>query len=86
MSKTNIITIQKGKPTLVENVLEGYPEYIKIMENVYAVKTDDNISTSDIRDNITKNCEDSLVFVMRSGVDAAWRITTNCSDWLKSNL
>ena len=88
MDNTYIVTVQTTQEAnRVEHVLNGFKGWIKIMNNVYAVKTDGGVSPADVRDAIVNGTDtETLVFVIRSGINAAWREDTNCSEWLKTNL
>ena len=65
--------------------IKSYGSWAHINESTWAIVADQ--SASEIRDQLKNHLEtDDLIFVIRSGTEAAW---TNvlCSDkWLKKNL
>lgn len=65
--------------------IKSYKTYAHILESVWAIVTED--SAAEIREklkhHITK--KDSL-FIVRSGVESAWRNVLCSNDWLKKYL
>jgi CRISPR associated protein Cas2 len=65
--------------------IKGHRTWAHINKSVWAIKTDK--SASEIRDEILEIVpEDSSVFVIRSGVEAAWSNVLCRNKWLKDHL
>ncbi len=66
--------------------IKSYNSWAHISESLWAIKTNKNAKK--IRDEIVDviDDEDSTIFVIKSGVEAAW-INVICKNaWLKDNL
>ncbi len=75
---------QRNYDALYE-VIRSYGTYAKITESTWAIVTSD--SAKQIRDNlfnVTDN--DDRLFVIKSGIEAAWRNVISTNEWLKENL
>ena len=65
--------------------IKKYPAWAHITESTWAVKT--GRSAVAVRDNLTKSIDaDDRIFVVKSGVEAAWRNVKCKSEWLKEHL
>lgn len=65
--------------------LKNYPKWAMINESVWAIVTEK--SAVDIRDNLTQYIDSNdRLFVIKSGVEAAWRNSKCKNEWLKENL
>lgn len=87
--KVFIICIELNNKNAVaqfENVIRGCSStYVKIMENTYAVRVSSSYTSEAIRDIVLdKMGGDCVLFVMRSSIDAAWRIIDAADGWLKT--
>lgn len=67
------------------NEIKSYKTYAHILESVWAIVTDDN--AKEIRAKLKRHIvkKDSL-FVVRSGVEAAWTDVICSNGWLKEHL
>ena len=65
--------------------IKAYSGWAHILESTWAVTT--NLSAKQVRDDLKKHIDsDDGLFVLKSGVEAAW-VRVNCKDeWLKENL
>ncbi len=67
------------------NFNKGIP--FKIMPGLYCIKTSFSETSEIIRERIVAlfsgQCQ---VFVMKSSIEAAWRLPSNVDGWLKSNI
>jgi len=67
------------------NYFKNYRNWAHINESLWAVKT--NKSAVKIRDEIKEIVnKDSSLFVIKSGIEAAWRNVLCRNIWLKNNL
>lgn len=67
------------------DAIKSYGTWAKITESTWAVITSQ--SASSIRDRlILYTDQDDRLFVIKSGVEAAWRNTIAKSEWLKTYL
>ncbi len=65
--------------------LKSYLKWAKINESVWAVVTEKN--AVEIRAHLTQYLdENDRLFVIKSGVEAAWRNSRCKNEWLKENL
>lgn len=67
------------------NAIKSYSYWAKITESTWAVKTDR--SAAEIREHLS-GCTDAddRIFVIKSGVEAAWKNAICKNEWLKNNL
>lgn len=89
--KIFIISIELNSKAAVaqfEKVMNGCSStYVKIMENTYAVRVSSSYTSEAIRDIVlNKMGGDCILFVMRSSIDAAWRIADTSDGWLKTYI
>lgn len=65
--------------------IKSYKGWARITYSTWAVVTDDK--ARDIRENLSKYITDSdRLFVLKSGVEAAWKNSRCKNEWLKKNL
>ena len=65
--------------------IKGYGTWARITESTWAVVTE--WSAVNIRDDLKKHLTtDSRLFVVKSGVEAAWSNTICRDEWLKRHL
>lgn len=67
--------------------MRTFPSYCPVHDNCWALRSE--MKPAEIRDLLGEQLiEEDRVFVIRSGVHAAWRNTydNKNSDWLKENL
>lgn len=65
--------------------IKTYSKWAKVNESVWAVVTDKN--SVQIRDHLASFVDpNDRLFVIKSGVEAAWRNSICKSEWLKENL
>ncbi|RRY07074.1 CRISPR-associated protein Cas2 [Brucella anthropi] len=65
--------------------IKGYNKWARINESVWAVVTTQ--SAKEIRENLANSLDsDDRIFVVKSGVEAAWRNSRCKNEWLKENL
>lgn len=90
VNNTYIVVIEvkdnNRKVVLKDKVRQEYRNLCSICDNCWGIKTSD--THVEIRENLSKYIgEDDILFVIRSGIAAAWRnIYTEDSIWLKENL
>ncbi len=86
--KTYIITYDLVKERDYESLHEAIKQYSKwarVTESTWAVVT--NKKASEIRDELRQVMDsDDRLFVVKSGVEAAWRNSRCKNEWLKENL
>ncbi|WP_462355783.1 hypothetical protein [Phocaeicola coprophilus] len=72
----------------IENYIRSFSiGYKKIIENVFAVRVANNYSSENIRDMINMQLGgNSTIFVMKSSIDAAWKVLPEIDGWLKSYI
>lgn len=69
----------------VYNKLKSYDNWAKITESTWAIVTDER--AVQIRDGLAALIDkNDRIFVVKSGVEAAWRNTRCKSEWLKKHL
>lgn len=67
------------------SALKTYSKWAKINESVWAVVTEKK--AVEIRVHLTQYIdENDRIFVIKSGVEAAWRNSRCKNEWLKENL
>lgn len=67
------------------DAIKGYPKWARIMDSTWAICTSN--SASGVRDALKKTMETGdRLFVLKSGVQAAWSNVECSNDWLKENL
>ena len=87
---TYIVTFEVTNPSkkkALKEKFQKYSGYCAIHDNCWAVISDQ--SAVQIRDSLNKDLSESdRIFVIRSGVEAAWTnpYSTNNSEWLKERL
>lgn len=65
--------------------IKAYGTWAHIHESVWAVVTSQ--SAVQVRDTLSQHIDsDDRIFVLKSGVEAAWRGVICKSEWLKANL
>jgi hypothetical protein len=65
--------------------IKSYPRWARVNESVWAVVT--NNSAVQIRDHLVGQLDtNDRIFVIKSGVEAAWRNSKCKNEWLKENL
>lgn len=65
--------------------IKAYGKWAHINESLWAVVTDTNAVA--VRDNLTKYLDpNDRLFVVKSGVEAAWKNSMCKNEWLKGNL
>ena len=65
--------------------IKSYGKWARITESTWAVVT--NKSAVQIRDNLSRVVDnDDRIFVVKSGVEAAWRNSRCRNEWLRENL
>ena len=65
--------------------IRSYSKWAQIAESTWAVVTTN--SAVEIRDNLLRVMDnDDRLFVVKSGVEAAWRNSICKNEWLKENL
>ena len=69
----------------LHKAIKSYSKWARITESTWAVVT--NKSAVEIRDHLISVMDgDDRLFVVKSGVEAAWRNSRCGSEWLKENL
>lgn len=67
------------------DAIRSYGTWAKITESCWAVVTDK--SAVDVRDHLLTTMDsDDRLFVVKSGVEAAWQNAICKNEWLKENL
>ena len=75
---------QKDYQSLYE-VIKSYGTWAHISESIWAVST--SSSAKQIRDHLSNVMDgDDRLFVVKSGVEAAWKNVICKDQWLKNNL
>lgn len=65
--------------------IKGYGTWAHITESTWAIVTEQKAVA--VRDYLTENIpQGSRVFVVKSGVEAAWKNVICKNEWLKNNL
>ena len=65
--------------------IKSYETWAKINESTWAIVTDQK--AAEVRDFLLKNMDDDdCLFVIKSGLVAAWRNVGCKNEWLKKNL
>ena len=65
--------------------IKSHTKWARINESVWAVVTDKTAAV--IRDHLTQYIDaNDRLFVIKSGVEAAWRNSMCKNEWLKENL
>ena len=80
--------IQNGSKINLEIAIRSYPNWAHVADCVWAVSSPaSTVNATTIRDNLSRhiNAGDRL-FVIKSGVEAAWRNSLCDNQWLKDNL
>lgn len=84
-----IVTYDLRKPgqdySPVHDHLKTYTKWAKVTESTWAIVTDK--TATQIRDSLSNICDSNdRIFVVKSGVEAAWRNSKCSNEWLKNNL
>jgi len=67
------------------DAIKSYTRWARVNESLWAVVTTN--TAVQIRDNLSKYIDaNDRIFVVKSGVEAAWRNSICKSEWLKENL
>ena len=67
------------------NAIKAYGNWAKINESLWAVVTQQ--TAAQIRDNLNQHIDSNdRIFVLKSGMEAAWRNSICKTEWLKDNL
>ena len=67
------------------NAIKSYGTWAKVTESTWAVKT--NSSAVQVRDHLASTMDsDDRIFVIKSGIEAAWRNAIGKNEWFKENL
>ncbi|MDF1723144.1 MAG: hypothetical protein P1U59_01425 [Alcanivorax sp.] len=86
--KTYIITYDLVKDKdykSLHEVIRSFNKWARITESTWAVVT--NKKAAEIRDELGQVMDsDDRLFVVKSGVEAAWRNSKCKNEWLKENL
>lgn len=70
-----------------ENIIKKIGNFINIIEGVYAIRVPYSRTSEEIRKHITEQLQGQYsIFVMKSNVDAAWRLLSNSGTWLNSYI
>lgn len=65
--------------------IKSYGKWAHINESVWAIVTDSNAVA--VRDHLLQHMDQSdRLFVIKSGVEAAWKNSMCKNEWLKGNL
>ena len=69
----------------LHKAIKRHSKWAKVTESTWAVLTEK--SATEIRDNLSKVMDsDDRLFIIKSGVEAAWRNSICENEWLKENL
>lgn len=69
----------------LHQAIKAYRKWAHINESLWAVVTDR--TAAEIRNDLSEILDDDdRLFVVRSGVEAAWRHAICSNEWLKKNL
>jgi CRISPR associated protein Cas2. len=86
--KTYIITYDLVKDRdykSLHEAIRNFSKWARITESTWAVVT--NKKAAEIRDELRQVMDsDDRLFVVKSGVEAAWRNSKCKNEWLKENL
>lgn len=88
--KTFIVCIELNTLALREKFeLGGFGNYspiVKVMDNVYLLRAGYNCTSSMLRDSIISylGTQDINIFVMKSSIDASWRLSSSLDITLKN--
>lgn len=89
MDRTYIIIYEIADKANEEKAIEYLKKFngwARITDNSFAVKSKE-LKATDIRDELLKfKNEADRVFVIKSGVEAAWSNTRGRNQWFKDNL
>ena len=88
MKKTYIVIYQLGENSDRNSIikyLKSFNGWARISDNSFAVSS--TIKAKEIRDELLKyKGDDGRIFVIKSGVEAAWSNTRGRNQWFKDNL
>lgn len=84
--KCYIITYQLQKdPSEIISAIKKYGTWAKIVDNTWAIVTEK--SAKEVRDELTLSIDaNERLFVVKSGVEAAWKNAACTNEWLKKNI
>lgn len=82
--------LNEGDPDKYEALIDEikkFPYFAHITESLWAVVPSAGIGAVEIRDRLKKIIgEKDRLFIIKSGVEAAWRNVVCKNEWLKENL
>lgn len=87
MNKCYIISFEISTNTDVTGLItaiRGYDTWAKITETTWAVVTEQ--TAAEVRNNLTTHIGQGRLFVVKSGIEAAWINVICRNEWLKNNL
>lgn len=84
--KCYIITYQLlNDPSVVISAIKKYGTWAKIIDNTWAIVTEK--SAKEVRDELSSLIgQRERLFVIKSGVEAAWKNAACTNEWLKKNI
>lgn len=81
-----VVFSSENRSKSIIQYLRSFPKFGRITDNAYAIVAA-NESATDIRNNVNQLKEaGDKIFVIKSGVVAAWNNADASSEWLKANL
>lgn len=89
--KTFIVCIElntKNAISKFEKANIGMGNPVKIIDNVYAIKAPYMVTSRMIFDQIfsAMNNTDFNIFIMKSSIDATWKLPSSLDNWLQMNI
>ena len=88
--RTYFIQFEKDDDSISEmlSMLKDKGQIHQVLDSLYCFRTEVHISTVDLRDAILECSENSriIVFEIPGDINAAWHLTRENSDWLKTFL
>lgn len=81
-----IITFEiKHDPSDIISAIRSYGTWAKICENVWAIVT--TKSAVDVRNHLSLSIQQGeRLFIIKSGIEAAWKNVACTNEWLQKNL
>lgn len=74
-----------GNTLTIVNAIKSYGTWAKIVDNTWAIVTEK--SAKEVRDHLSSLIgSDGRIFVVKSGVEAAWKNAICTNEWLKKNI
>lgn len=81
----DLINKDSGKYEKLIDAIKTYGTWARVTESTWVVTSDDPAAV--IRDNLKQHMSaDDRLFVLKSGVNAAWSNVRCKNEWLKKNL